>query len=797
MDVSVRCRLGHATHLFLGWILVILSWAVPVRGQTPGQLAGTIYDQTGSALPAVTVSLKGPQARATQTNGEGRLEFRNLQPGEYELTATLSGFEPLHRAIRVQPDQTSTVSLTMVVAILEQTVVTATKAGRGDVQSIPMAVSAVSDADLVNTDTHTVDQAAALVPNVTFTQNGTFGQLSIRGVGTNAVNAGSDPSSAMYLDGVYLARPAMVFADFLDLDRIEVLRGPQGTLYGRNAVGGAVNLISKSPTNDFQASTRITAGTLDELRAEARASGALKRDRIMGSVAFARGVRDGYVRDLDHPDHPLGGDDLTAARAQLRFVFNRRTDLLLASDVTDQDGTLLTFNKVLQAKPGFTIDNPSDLHEVRTSTTASSGLLQYGASARLTSTLTPSMTFVSLTAFRKLDNDFLVDADITELNVLATHNRERQHQFSQELTVSGDRQRLSWVGGVFFFDESDRQNLWVDQFATRTQVRLDPQVDATSAAVFGQTTLGLTSRLSATAGLRYTHEEKTIDNAGGRYTADATATQIAGTGYAYTDSIEHTAWTPKLSVDLKLPRTGIAYISATRGFKSGGFNPSSTQPGRGYAPEWAWSYEAGLKTELMGGRARLNVAAFDMDYTNLQVQTPIAVGVFDIRNAAEATIRGIELEGHARIGRGLYAGGHLAWLDATYDRYTAVGIGNVTGDVAGNRLNNAPEWSGRLWAEWTGNITASSFLSIAADATGQSVVFYTPFNDTIQRQVPYGLLGAHAEYGPNHRRWSVGAYMRNLTNTDYIMATFGTAPTAFGGRPGASRQVGVQFVVRR
>ena len=175
-----------------------------------------------------------------------------------------------------------------------------------------------------------------MAPSVTFSQNTGFGQLTIRGIGANVVNAGSDPSSAMYLDGVYLARPAMAFVQFLDLDRIEVLRGPQGTLYGRNAVGGAMNLISKPPTNEFQASADFTAGNFGELRADARVSGPLKRDRVMGSVAFARGVRDGYVRDLEHPDHPLGGDDVTAARGQLRVVFDRRTDLLLSSDVDRQ-----------------------------------------------------------------------------------------------------------------------------------------------------------------------------------------------------------------------------------------------------------------------------------------------------------------------------------------------------------------------------------------------------------------------------------------------------------------------------
>ena len=146
---------------------------------------------------------------------------------------------------------------------------------------------------------------------------------------------------------------------------------------------------------------------------------------------------------------------------------------------------------------------------------------------------------------------------------------------------------------------------------------------------------------------------------------------------------------------------------------------------------------------------------------------------------------------------GLEAGGHLACLDATYDHYTAVNFNNVAGDVSGNRLNNAPEWSGRLWVQWNGDIGASRRLSIAVDTSAQSTVFYTPFNDNIQFQRPYGLLGARVEYGPSHRHWAIAAYARNLTNTDYITAAFGTSPVAFGGRPGLQRQVAIDFTVRQ
>ena len=519
-----------------------------------------------------------------------------------------------------------------------------------------MAISAVSQADLGRLGTQTIEQARALAPSVTFSQNTGWGQLTIRGIGTNAVFAGSDPSSAIYLDGVYLARPAMAFARFLDLDRIEVLRGPQGTLYGRNAVGGAMNLITRSPTNELEAAAHFTAGSFGELRADARVSGPLKRDSVMGSFAIARGVQDGYVRDLEHPDHPLGGDDDTAARGQLRVVFDRRTSLLLSSDVDYQTGVPLTYNKVLVAKPGYQFDNPPGFHDVRTSLISRGDTLHYGASARLTMALAPATSLVSLTAYRNLDYEFVADSDSTELDLIRTRQLERQHQLSQEITISHQQPRLTWVGGAFLFSESDHQTIWSDQPAGPFQLRLDPRVTAASRAVFGQATVELTSGLSATAGVRYTHEGKDIDNAGGRYVLEDPTLLIPGSAYSYSDSITHTAWTPKVGLEMKLSDGALAYVSATRGFKSGGFNISSTAPGRGYDPEWAWSYEGGWKGTLMAGRSRIGVSAYFMNYTDLQVQTPIGIGVLDIRNAAAATIRGVEVENTTRIGRGLEAG---------------------------------------------------------------------------------------------------------------------------------------------
>jgi iron complex outermembrane receptor protein len=610
------------------------------------------------------------------------------------------------------------------------------------------------------------------------------------------VFAGTDPSSAVYIDGVYVARPVAVLADFLDLERVEVLRGPQGTLYGRNAVGGAMNLVTRSPTNDLDASARLVVGSFDAVRTEARVSGPLGRNRIMGSVAILRGVARGFVRDLNHPDHPLGGDDVTAMSGKLHFALASGSDLLVSGGVTHKDAIPLTYAKVLELKPGFQADNPPALHDVRASALAENRTLDYGASARLTARMAGSMTLTSLTAFRKLDFDNWNDADITELDLTTGHVRERQYQWSQEATISQRRRGLKWVAGLFLFDEVDRQPISVQLGGTRLESRLSPDVDANAAAVFGQATVDINRRLSAVAGLRYARERKSIVNSGSRLRLDPPFTVVPGSAYAYEDALSHSAWTPKAGVDLRLGPGTFAYVSATRGFKSGGFNLTSLEAGRGYQPEWVWSYEGGLKTVHAGGRARLNLAVFLTDYSDLQVQTAIRPGVIDISNAAEATIRGVEVDGAVQLGAAVQAGGHLAWLDATYDRYVAVGVGGVTGDVSGLRLSNAPEWSGRLWTEWTRPLRGAGALSLRAEGRWQSTVFFTPFNDTIQRQRSYGVLDAGAEFRPKGRHWSVGAFARNATNTGYITGSFSSPPPAIGGRPAEPRQIGIQLTLR-
>ena len=185
---------------------------------------------------------------------------------------------------------------------------------------------------------------------------------------------------------------------------------------------------------------------------------------------------------------------------------------------------------------------------------------------------------------------------------------------------------------------------------------------------------------------------------------------------------------------MQASRDTFVYLSATRGFKSGGLNVTARQPGGAFRPEFAWSYEGGLKRTMADGRVRVNAAVFYNDYQDLQVQTFVQTGVVHVSNAASATIKGVEVEAAAAVGRGLQLAGHVSWLDATYDRYLAVGPGNVTGDAAGHRLNNAPEWSGSGSAVYELAIGRAGTASLRGDVSWQGRVFFSPFNTAIETQ---------------------------------------------------------------
>jgi iron complex outermembrane receptor protein len=783
--------------------VLCLAWvgAADAAPQRRGLLTGVVRDMTGAPLESVAVTITGePSALVGRalTNRHGQYEIEMLPPGRYVLDAVLEGFERVITPFEMGPDGARVDLVLTLDPRLETVTVTATKTGAADVQTTAAAVTVIPARALEQIGIETADGLAGFAPAVTVSRIAGLAQITVRGIGTNVIATGGDPSSTVHLDGVYLGRPSMAFLDLLNVDRVEILRGPQGTVYGRNSVGGTINIVTRQPGSTFDARARLAAGGYNKVRVEGAMSGPVVKNKVMGSLAVLRATHRGFVDDLGHPDRALGSEDTWAGRGQLRVVFAPAADLLLSGDYSRDDGIPLTYAKPLAAKPGsnFRFDNPGSLWTVHTSEPASGHNSQGGGAAKLVVRVNATTTLTSLTAGRRADYRALVDSDLTELPLQTLDVVDLQHQFSEEVTLVTRTPKLALLGGAFLFNERVDGPVLITLYPA-VQRRPHATIDTSASAVFSQAMYQMSPRVALTGGMRYSDESKDLANTGGTYRIGTTVLDNPSTFYQFVDHVTYNAWTPKVGIQLRATADVFVYASASRGFKSGGFNPSWPEPDRPYSPEFAWSYEGGLKSTVAGGRVGANLAIFFNDYRNLQVQAFIKPGLLDITNAASAHIRGMEIEGTAAAPGRIHLSGHLAWLDAAYQSYMAVGEGGVTRDVTGNRLNNAPGWSGSGTVSRAFVTGARATISLRGDALWQSRVFFTPFNDRIETQEAYGLVHVRAGVELRQRRWEIAVYARNLGNRAYVTGTSTASIPAIGGRPGEPRLWGTQVTVRR
>ncbi len=772
-------------------------------GQAGAGLHGTVRDAAGVAVSSVLVTATPATdvgVSTTRTDEAGRYHFERLPAGRYLVNAAIGGIVTDGLAVEIAAEAVTLDLVLEAASALEHVTVVAMRRGAEDIQMSSAAISSLSANSLDRLGARNITGLADVVPTLAVSPATYNASVTIRGIGTNSTSAGADPSSTVHLDGIYLSRPSMAALEFLDVDRIEVMRGPQGTLYGRNSVGGTVNVTTRLPTNTFESRAQITAGDFGGLRLQGAVGGPLIRNRVMASVALGRSVRDGFVRDLNHAGVTLGGDDTWTGRAHVRVLAGSRAEIRASYDATNFDATPLFYIRPVSAKPGFpAFDNPSNFWDVRASHVAEGFSRQRGASARAILQIDERTTFTSLTGVRWSDFRAFFDPDGTELSILTADIRDDQRQFSEEITLVRKSDAQSWIGGLYVFDETDDGPLDIAQFNVPPggiERRPFSSIGTRSWAAFGEYHRRLLPRLSATLGMRYSRERKSAHNSGGVYRLGTTVLTDPATAYDFTDEAEFSALTPKVAVEMPAGAGSFLYASATRGFKSGGFNVTATVPGTAFKPEFAWSFEGGMKYVTPDGRFRVNTAGFYTDYQDLQVQTFVAAGVIDISNAASSTIKGVEIESAAVWG-GVQVAGTLAWLDAVYAQYLAVAPGTAAVDAAGHRLNNAPAWSGSVSADYTFAAGRRGRVFVHGDVPWQSRVFFTPFNVPEESQGAYGRVQLRAGFQPSHGRWELSVFVRNAGNQPYITGTNNAPPfPAYVGRPGEPRHWGTQLTLQ-
>lgn len=680
---------------------------------------------------------------------------------------------------------------------LSEIVVTATKTGETQLQTTPIAISAFTAEQLAQSSLTNVRDLSGYVPNLSISQSTTYALIFIRGIGSTNVNGGSDPSTTVQVDGVYMGRPFAQFADFLDVQRVEVLRGPQGTLYGRNAVGGTINVVSRPPSDTFEAQERLSAGNYKSFENQFYVSGPLAPGLLAGSISASYSRHDPYIENIISTGNDIFDGNSGGVRGQLRFTpveglsATTRADVHLSHERTESFSKLnAPFNPVTNSILG-------DYSKVALNMPNHDRVQAWGLAQEVNYDLTGQLSIKSLTAYRKNINRVNIDSDDSDESLTHVYQGEDQNQTSQELSLVGNFERLSFVTGLYYLHEKVNTNVTVQVIGFGVARSFQPVTDTDAYAAYTQGTYNITDSLGLTLGLRYTAETKSIDQFVGTYLLPNVT--LAGMPLQFYRKDHFHGTTPKAGLQWTPFDNFMVYVSATRGYKSGGFNFSATSVATaGFQPEDVWSYEIGEKSEWLEHRLRVNLTAFQYNYKNLQEFLATAPGVAVIANAAKAKVKGVELELATKPVPGLELSANLAWLDAKYTAYPNApvpqSLGPFSVDATGNRLDNSPEWSASMAAQYTWALRNGASSYVRGEYIWQDWQAAEPTNYVLQNRSAYGLVNAILGYAPSDSRWRAELWGRNLANKQYFTGTQDAGAT-FSGQPGAPRTYGARFSI--
>lgn len=690
--------------------------------------------------------------------------------------------------------------------ISEDIIVTAQKRSES-VQDIPAAVTALSGDTLVASSVSGLEGLQRLVPNLNIGNSTGVARIALRGIGLENISTGAEGSVAFHTNGVFISRSAAALSSFYDVERVEVLRGPQGTLYGRNATGGAINVISRSPTDDLSGYLRLTVGNYDTIVTEGAMSGALVEGVVLARLAFRTTDHDGYGRNV------VTGRSIDNARqrsARLTLELRPTEDLkvVLMGDYHRENDRNYGYHYI---GPGAedTAGNPVPPLGILLGGVAASNREDYaserdprnrrtfwGVSGEVTAEL-GAATLRSLTAYRKSKYLLLVDADSTNLPLVPIDQQEDAEQFSEEIQLSGSGERIDWLIGAFYFYERNFGSqiaplsdaiLGAPPPGTIMQGYFGGGVTKTNAvAGFGQATYKVTDQLNITLGARYSWEKKSVDESimldfARPYDPANPIIPLA----SQRDSATFKSFTPRLGVDFQPNEDILLYASYSKGFKSGTYNLGAVQ--QPVRPEKVDAYEIGLKTTFAERAVRANLSAFYYDYTDLQVGK-VTAQVLALENAATATIYGLEAELRVRPAAALQLDGNIAWLHATFDSYVSADPARPAGDgqtmlggvpafnLAGNRLSQAPRWSASGGAEYQIAL-GSGTVTLRGELTWTDRVYFSPFNRVEVSQGAKTKANAFLTFASEDERWSASAFIRNIGGKRTIQNALVATPLA-------------------
>lgn len=688
-------------------------------------------------------------------------------------------------------------------------------------QNVPVAVSAFSANRVDELQAKDLSGLQYATPNLYLNQgDASNAVIYIRGIGQNDSLAFADPSIGVYVDDVFVSRTQAAFLDLFDVERIEVLRGPQGTLYGRNTIGGAIKFVSKRPPKQLDGYLEAGYGNYHTVSLKGRVGGPIAGDTLRGNIAFAFDRREGY-----NFNSFTGKDDgdvrSYAGRASLLFAPTDRLEFVLNGDVKfdrpDTSRSPVRRTPITVATPGLvTLPAGTDPYVVDTNANGLSDQDGYGVSLTANFTVSDAVTLSSITAYRGFKFDLNLDTDGSPAPVLDILLHQDESQFSQELRLNyDDHAGITFIGGLYYFHDRDDTFSGVDNgaatifgfpvtvFGFASSSLADTLQVTDSYAAFGDATYAIADKLTIEAGLRYTSEDRSSRRDFENFFDPTVSvikneppflTGIGVPGTRINGKVNFGAWTPKGTISYKPNNDVLLYASVARGFKSGGFDGRATTDFgfTPFRPEFVWSYEGGAKTSWLDGRLVANAAIFYNNYTDIQVTSfgadPVT-GVFVSRftNAAKARSYGAELELIAQPTTQLSLNASVGYLNARYTTFDIL-IGSVVTDVTDRALVNAPRWNASLGATYKVPIGNSLAATFHIDGAYRSRVATEITDSPLLGQPDYALLNGFVGIATADDRWELRAGVKNLTDhavrtQGFNLADFPGVQVSFYGAP--------------
>lgn len=629
-------------------------------------------------------------------------------------------------------------------------------------QSVPVSVVAVTGEELKEHRILDIEAFEANTPGFSFDYlAGTKARPTIRGVGSDEPGAGGDPSSVVFLDGVYQGRQGMMAVDMFDIAQVDLLRGPQGTLWGRNVVGGALNIITAKPSSDFDAMLQATAGNYGTFETQGHVNGAVS-DGVNGRLAYSYRTNDGYVKNL-FTGNDVYDTDRSSVRGHLQFTLGDRGDLLLTADYTTDDASglpgIVTRSNTAAAAPAV---NANGRWETQASRDGFAKRDMWGVRAELNYDL-GFAAFTNILGYRDLDDATSEDWDGTNPTNFPTVPQidfafaDDATSLSNEARLAGDTEsHLNWQAGLYYLleetDQSSALGLGAARFAWTTANT------TRSYAVFGEATQHFTDRFSMTLGGRYTEDQKDYSNV-----LLSSGTQVFDTG-DIDASFDAVTW--RASAEFQATEDLFFYMAASKGFKSGAFNSlafTRAEAAEPLAPEEVRNYEVGMRSQWANNRLIINMTAFTMDYENLQLVQVTGTQQASGLNLPTAEINGLELETTWRPTEGTDIQFRYSYLDSTSESPE----GGVI--VRGRRLIRTPksDLSLSVSHEWTFADAASFRVGMQASYTGS--MFDDPDNNMLEFRPARRLYDAFATWTSTDAHWEASLWGRNLGEEAYVI----------------------------